>query len=59
MHYTASILIFLFLASKSIAQIVHVDSKYHTPLGIPLQLSAIFGDIRPNHFHMGIDFKTN
>ena len=28
-------------------------------MGIPLQLSAIFGDIRPNHFHMGLDFKTN
>jgi hypothetical protein len=36
-----------------------LDSQYHPPLGIPLQLSAIFGDIRPNHFHMGLDFKTN
>ena len=59
MPYIASLFIFLFLASKSIAQYVTVDSKYHSPLGIPLQLSAIFGDIRPNHFHMGLDFKTN
>lgn len=33
-------------------------SNYHSPLEIPLILSANFGEIRPNHFHMGIDFKT-
>lgn len=32
---------------------------YHPPLGIPLVLSANFGELRPNHFHMGVDFKTN
>ncbi len=32
---------------------------YHSPLGVPMQLSANFGEIRPNHFHMGIDLKTN
>lgn len=32
---------------------------YHSPLGIPLVLSANFGELRPNHFHMGVDFKTN
>ena len=32
---------------------------YHAPLGIPLILSSNFGELRPNHFHMGIDFKTN
>jgi len=31
---------------------------YHSPLGIPLEISATFGDLRPNHFHMGLDFKT-
>lgn len=35
------------------------DSGYHAPLGIPLVLSANFGELRPNHFHMGLDFKTN
>ena len=33
--------------------------KYHSPLGIPLVLAANFGELRPNHFHMGVDFKTN
>ena len=33
--------------------------KYRSPLGIPLELAANFGEIRPDHFHMGVDFKTN
>ena len=35
------------------------NTNYHPPLEIPLILSANFGEIRPNHFHMGLDFKTN
>ena len=31
----------------------------HSPLNIPLKLSANFGELRSNHFHMGLDFKTN
>ena len=59
MHYITLTFVFLFLAFDSSSQNVKIDPKYHSPLGIPLQLSAIFGDIRPNHFHMGLDFKTN
>jgi len=32
---------------------------FHPPLKIPLVLSANFGELRSNHFHTGIDFKTN
>ncbi len=32
--------------------------NYHPPLGIPLILASNFGELRPNHFHMGVDFKT-
>ena len=28
------------------------------PLKIPLLMSANFGELRPNHFHSGIDLKT-
>ncbi|MBU2018064.1 MAG: M23 family metallopeptidase, partial [Bacteroidetes bacterium] len=31
---------------------------YHPPLDIPLTLAANFGELRSNHFHMGIDLKT-
>lgn len=49
-------IVFLFLIStvKLIAQ-----TSYHPPLLIPLSLAANFGELRPNHFHMGVDFKTN
>ena len=28
------------------------------PLDLPIALSASFGELRPNHFHAGLDFKT-
>ena len=40
-------------------QTVRVDSCWTSPIGITPVLSAGFGDIRPNHFHMGLDFRTN
>lgn len=30
----------------------------HSPFDFPLTLSANFGELRPNHFHNGLDFKT-
>jgi hypothetical protein len=59
MRYISIILFFILSLRTIFGQEVRVDSKYHSPLGIPLKLNAIFGDIRPNHFHMGLDFKTN
>jgi hypothetical protein len=35
------------------------QTNFHPPLLIPLNLAANFGELRPNHFHMGVDFKTN
>lgn len=32
---------------------------FKPPLKIPLILSGNFGEIRSNHFHSGVDFKTN
>ena len=31
---------------------------YRNPLDIPIQLSATFAEIRPNHVHAGLDIKT-
>lgn len=37
-----------------------VQSGYFiNPLDIPLRLSGNFGELRSNHFHSGLDFKTN
>lgn len=50
---------FLFL----IAPIIHAQEKYpkdvfQSPLEIPLVLAGTFGELRSNHFHSGIDIKT-
>ena len=31
---------------------------FQNPLGIPSVLSGTFGELRPNHFHAGLDLKT-
>src|SRR5215213_1634866 len=31
---------------------------FRNPLNIPMSLSGNFGELRPNHFHMGLDLKT-
>lgn len=33
--------------------------NFHPPLDIPLILAGNFGELRSNHFHTGLDFKTN
>ncbi len=32
---------------------------FSNPLSIPMQLSANFGELRNEHFHMGLDIRTN
>jgi Peptidase family M23 len=32
---------------------------FRPPLDIPLQLAANFGELRKDHFHMGLDIRTN
>lgn len=32
---------------------------FRNPLNIPINLSGNFGELRPNHYHMGLDLKTN
>jgi hypothetical protein len=33
-------------------------SYFRNPLELPMQLSANFGELRPNHWHMGLDIRT-
>lgn len=42
---------------KVYAQTNHTTT-FTSPLDIPLTLSGNFGELRPNHFHGGLDFKT-
>lgn len=32
---------------------------FQSPINIPLVLSSNFGELRPHHFHSGLDIKTN
>ncbi len=32
---------------------------FRNPLGIPMELSGNFGQLRSDHFHMGLDIRTN
>ncbi len=36
-----------------------ISSNFRSPIGIPILLSSNFGELRTNHFHTGIDIKTN
>ena len=51
---------FLFATSiTSIAQNnIYPNINFRPPLDIPLNLSGTFGELRSNHFHSGIDIKT-
>jgi hypothetical protein len=37
---------------------IEYNAPLHKPLNIELILAANFGELRPNHFHTGIDIKT-
>jgi len=40
------------------AQYAGPETNFRSPLDIPLILSGTFGELRSNHFHAGIDIKT-
>ena len=38
----------------------HIAAGYfRNPLDIPLEIVANMGELRPNHWHMGLDIRTN
>ncbi len=47
-------LVFVLLVQVSFAQLKY----YAAPLRIPLSVSGNFGELRPDHFHTGLDFRT-
>jgi len=57
MRYTLKIL-FLFLIHFSIAQTPYPQDYFRSPLDVTLILSGTFAELRSNHFHSGLDIKT-
>jgi len=58
------LLLFVFVSgSRGFAQPVEISqytrNYFRNPIAIPMQLSANFGELRPNHWHMGLDIRTN
>jgi murein DD-endopeptidase MepM/ murein hydrolase activator NlpD len=51
-------LFYLLCCSTLFAQNNFSKDYFSPPLDIPMQLSGNFGELRPNHFHAGFDFKT-
>ena len=57
-HPCAILIAFLLTFFNSNAQQQHPKDLFRSPLDIPLFLSGNFGEIRSNHFHSGLDIKT-
>ncbi len=50
------LLIFFSIGIK--AQLSYPNDAFRSPLDIPLVMAGTFGELRSNHFHSGIDIKT-
>ena len=48
----------LWMSNAGNAQL-YPKGYFRSPLDIPLYLSGSFGELRSNHFHTGLDIKTN
>jgi murein DD-endopeptidase MepM/ murein hydrolase activator NlpD len=48
------------ICSNSVSsQVAYPKNYFRNPLDIPISLAGSFGELRPNHFHSGIDIRTN
>ena len=55
---TYIILLGFLLSTQGIYQKNYPQNDFISPLDIPIKLSGTFGELRSNHFHSGIDIKT-
>src|SRR5215204_1146579 len=61
-HWAAFFVLLLsFVSSKSQTngETKYPQGYFANPLNIPMSLTANFGELRPNHWHMGLDIRTN
>ena len=45
--------------AQEIPQTGYPKSYFRDPLDLPIHLAGNYGELRPGHFHMGLDMKTN
>ena len=48
----------LLVSLRSLCQAEYPQDTFRSPLDVPLILAGTFGELRSNHFHAGIDIKT-
>ncbi len=53
------LLLIALISNFAVAQKEYPKDYFRSPLNIPVQLSGCFGELRANHFHSGLDIKTN
>ncbi len=52
------LLLLLLFYTPLFSQTAYPTDYFRSPLDIPLQLTGNFGELRSNHFHAGLDFRT-
>ena len=58
-HFLWFIVCCVFSSTSAQKQSVTIDLSKQPPLKIDLRYSGTFSELRPNHFHGGVDLKTN
>jgi murein DD-endopeptidase MepM/ murein hydrolase activator NlpD len=62
MSRSALLLCLLFCSGFTFGQLFptpkYPQKEFRNPLGIPISLAANFGELRANHYHMGLDIRT-
>jgi len=60
MKFIFAVFLSIFFAKGVVfSQISYPQGYFKNPLEIPIKLAATFGELRTNHFHSGLDIKTN
>ena len=58
-YLTLAFLLITNLGHSQVGQTTYPLNYFRPPLDLPPIISGNFGEIRSNHFHSGLDFKTN
>lgn len=58
MRFYYTILIYILVCFYPSSIIISQENTLRNPFDFPILLSGNFGELRANHFHSGIDFKT-
>ncbi|MEZ5046034.1 MAG: M23 family metallopeptidase [Chitinophagaceae bacterium] len=60
-HYLVYIFLFFYTGvwAQPFFETLHYPKSFISPVHFPIQLVGNFGECRPNHFHSGLDIRTN